>query len=350
MIPMQTIKRALWSTLTLCASGGLLPACITEVDDTASREAPATITVSRQAIINCGADPKWGCCDLSLYDSCDALLTGQQTDEYDVHLIFKSYTCRTTASSTSPSATCGVEDGFYLIGGGAATLGSTGAALKRSTPVSVGSHGSWGARSEGILGPVSHGLKTYAIGLKMIDRLSGEEVNLDNDIHAYTVLSNFGEQVTASKTLPSGQLLIGGGWTAGSGMFAVDAYATGMLRGKWTVNGQQFGTATAQIAARAIGLSRCLPAANPIFCFPARAITEAVSPDGTTIQGAVAQNPHSLQVMVGAGVKSSSWSRPIWMMYPLAYNADIEDRAVGFTTAPTGALGHVVTQILTVGF
>ena len=33
------------------------------------------------------------------------------------------------------------------------------------------------------------------------------------------------------------------------------------------------------------------------------------------------------------------------MMYPLAYN---EDMAVGFTTAPTGASGHVVTQLLTV--
>jgi hypothetical protein len=234
-----------------------------------------------------------------------------------------------------------------LIGGGAATLGSMEAALKRSMPVSVGSHGSWGARSEGILGLVSHGLKTYALGLKMIDRLTDEEVNLDNDIHSYCVNSNLGERVTASKTLPSGQLLIGGGWSAGSGTFAVDAYATGMLRGKWTVNGQQFGTTTGQILARAIGLSRCLPAENPIFCFPARAITEAVSPDGTTIQGAVAQHPSSFQVMVGVGVKSSSWSRPIWMMYPLAYN---EDMAVGFTTAPTGALGHVATQILTVGF
>ena len=347
MIQMHTIKRALWSTLTLCASGGLLPSCIAEIDGTSSEKAPANITVSRQAVLNCG-DPKWGCCDSTLYDSCDAVLIGQQTDDHDVHLIFKLYTCPTTPSSISPSATCGVEDGFYLIGGGAATLGSAEAALKRSTPVSVGSHGSWGARSEGILGPVSHGLKTYALGLKMIDRLAGEEVSLDNDIYAYSVLSNFGEQVTASKTLPSGQLLIGGGWTAGAGMFAVDAYATGMLRGKWTVNGQQFGTSTAQIAAKAIGLSRCLPAANPIFCFPARAITEAVSPDGTTIQGAIAQYSGSAHAMVGVGVKSSSWSRPIWMMYPLAYNDD--DTAVGFTTAPTGASGHVVTQLLTVGF
>jgi hypothetical protein len=347
MIPMQTIKRALWSTLTLCASAGLLPACIAEIDDTSSEEARGNITVSRQAITNCG-NPKWGCCDSALYSSCDAVLIGQRSQDHDVELVFKLYTCPTTPSSTTPSSTCRVEDGFYLIGGGAATLGRMEAALKRSIPSSVASRGSWGARSEGILGPVSHGLRTYAIGLKMIDLLSGEDVNLDNDVHSYSVNSNLGERVTASTTVPSGQLLIGGGWSAGSGTFAVDAYATGMSRGTWTVNGQQFGTTTGQILGRAIGLSRCLPAANPIFCLPARDITEAVSPGGTTIQGAIAQYPDSFQAMVGVGVKSSSWSRPIWMMYPLAYTDG--NTAVGFTTAPTGASGHVTTQILTVGF
>jgi len=343
---MQTMKGAFWSSLTLCALGSLLPACGAGIDGASSEEGPAEVTVSRQAVFAC--NDMWGCCDSSLYSSCDAVGIGQRTTDSDVMLIFKLYACPTTASSTTPFSTCGVEDGFYLIGGGAATLGSMDAALKRSVPVSVGSHGSWGARSEGILGPVSHGLKAYALGLKMINKLTDEDVNLDDDIHSYSFNSNLGDRVTASKNVPSGELLIGGGWSGGTGTFAVDAYATGMSAGKWTVNGKQFGTTTGQILGRAISLSRCLPAANPLFCLRARDINEAVSPDGTFLQGALAKSGSSFQAMVGVGVKSSSWSRPIWMMYPVAYTG--EDTTAGFTTAPVATLGHVTTQIMTVGF
>ena len=125
-----------------------------------------------------------------------------------------------------------------------------------------------------------------------------------------------------------------------------------MSGGKWTVTGNQFGAGVPKLSGVAMAVSRCLPAANPAFCFGSRNIVEGTSPDGNGIQGIVVSSPHSEQFVVGVGVISSSWDRPIWGLFPLKGSADVSPYGVGaaFTVGgPTAALGNVTTQVMTMG-
>lgn len=64
------MKGAFWSTLTLFALAGLLPACGAGIDGASSDEGAAEVTVSRQAVFACGSD-MWGCCDPVSYTNED---------------------------------------------------------------------------------------------------------------------------------------------------------------------------------------------------------------------------------------------------------------------------------------
>jgi len=342
---METIARGPWYGAALLTLGGLwLSGCGSELD-----ERSPDIERRQGAALFC--DRPDGCCDPAIYESCQ---TVAKTAPNGYRVAVTTFACRATQSSTTPSQICRVDPTDYLIGGGAFTLGSTAAALTKSLPI-LGLGGGWSAKSAGISGPVSHGIKTYAIGLQVLDS-SFRTVNIGSDIHAYLFAASGGDgnQVGGTLTVPAGTLLIGGGWTAGTGTFAVDAYATGMLGGKWHVNGKQFGSGTALLTGEAIGISRCLPSANPVFCFSGRDIIEATSPDGTFLQGIVANNTHPNQFVVGVGASSSSWSRPIWAMALLGVgelgSPSENGSAAAFTVAPTGDLGHVTTQIMTLGF
>jgi len=324
-------------------SGLLLSGCGSEFDD-----ASTDIERREEPVIVCNQPD--GCCDPAKYVKCQNF--GKRTPNgYTVGVT--TYICRDTASSTTPSATCLVNPGDYAIGGGA-SASAFAAAPTSSLPI-LGLNGGWTATSAGILGPVTHTLHTYAIGLQVVDS-SFRSVNLGNDIHEYDFSANTGDpnRLGGTVRVPTGDLLIGGGWSAGGGAFAVDAYATGMSRGTWHVNGKQFRAGAARLNGVAIGISLCLPAANPIFCFNHRDIIEATSDDGTIVEGALADNTHEAQFVVGVGAISSSWERPIGGLNPRGAGGFGSPSQYGegyaYTVAPTGDLGHVTAQIMTMGF
>jgi hypothetical protein len=342
---MDTIRRDSWYGVALFTlSGLLLSGCGSELDevppDLESRESPALI---------CN-EPN-GCCDPAIYESCRNQMKSTPNGYRVVVTIF---VCLATPTSTTPLATCRVHPTDYAIGGGV-FVQNTAAAPIGSVPI-FGLGGGWRAASAGITGPVAHSLKTYAIGLQVLDP-SFRTVNIGNDIHRYNLSANTGDpnRLSGSVNVAAGDLLIGGGWSGSGGVFAVDAYATGMSKGKWTVNGKQFrdGAGAAQLNGVAIGLSRCLPAANPIFCFGSRDIIEKVSTDSTGVRVATAYNTHPEQFVVGVGGMSSSWERPLWGMYPLApglFGSPSEHGSgAALTVAPGGDSGHVTTQIMTIG-
>lgn len=225
--------------------------------------------------------------------------------------------------------------------------GEVGAAPTKSS-LTPGLGGGWSARSEGISGPVTHTLKTFSIGIQML-ATNGSPINLANDIHTYTFAGAGSDQAGGALTVPAGEVLIGGGFATNSGTFAVDAYASGMLGGTWRVNAKRFAGSSAKVNGQAITLSRCLPSANPRICLDSRKIFTAVSADGTFLQGASATNDSS-RFLVGVGAISSSWSRPIWGMFPLPNPPAGGGTAFAFTVAPGGDLGHVTAQALTIGF
>jgi len=342
---MHTMRGHVGSGVALLALSGLLAGCGAEVEE------PVSQLEQRQGAqaLDCAANDT--CCDPRLYDSCRSATYGPGNNST---IRFKYYSCLTSAQSTAPTVFCQVESPFYAIGGGAATLGSADAALTYSFGA-VGINSGWVAGSQGILAPVSHSLKAYAIGIRVYDS-SNRPVDLTNDIHSYFATSSAGTQVTAYASVAAGELLVGGGFSAeNAGMFPVDAYAHSILSGQWQVNGRQFGTTAGKITAMAAGLSRCLPSAHPLFCFAHRDITQATSSDGTFLQGVVTNNHHSGSAVVGVGAISSSWARPIWELYPLAPDFDLSSTntfgsGVAFTTAPTRDLGHVTGQIITIGF
>jgi hypothetical protein len=220
------------------------------------------------------------------------------------------------------------------------------AAPTKSMPL-LGLGGGWTATSAGILGTVTHHLTTYAIGLQVVDS-SSRPVNIGkNDIHEYDFAINTADpnRLAGTFRVPAETLLIGGGWYSTGGVFAVDAYATGMYAGTWHVNGKQFRAGAPHFTGIAIGISRCLPAANPLFCFDHRDIIEATSNDATIVEDAIATNTHAAQFVVGVGAMSSSWDRPIGGLVPRSL-----DEGYASTVAPTGASGHVTAQIMTMGF
>jgi hypothetical protein len=345
---MHSIGRGLWRGVTVFAMSGLLAGCGSGMD---LDEAPPELELesTQEAAVDCGAPD--GCCDPAVYEDCS--VTGYSAPN-SARIVVTYYACPASAQSTTPSTVCRVEDGYYAIGGGAFTLGTFAAALSMSRPL-VGSNGGWAAASKGILGPVNHSVKAYAVGMKLYNS-AGRAVNIDADIHEHLFFpSSNGDRISGSVTVPAGQLLLGGGFTAGvEGTFAVDAYATGMLKGKWSVNGKQFRAGAPSLFGSAISLSRCLPASNPIVCFGPRSIDEETSAGGPALQAAVAANTHSAQAVVGAGIISSSWSRPIWAMMPLPpgpFGSSTQfGSAAGFTVAPTGASGSVTTQVMSIGF
>jgi len=255
-----------------------------------------------------------------------------------------TYICQDSAPSAAPVATCLVNPGDYAIGGGA-MANVYAAAPTKSLPL-LGLGGGWTATSAGILGTVTHSLKTYAIGLQVLDS-SFRPVNLGNEIREYDFPINTSDpnRLTGTFRVPAETLLIGGGWYSTGGVFAVDAYATGMYAGTWHVNGKQFRAGAPHFTGVAIGISRCLPAANPLFCFDHRDIIEATSDDGTIAEGAIATNTHAAQFLVGVGAVSSSWDRPLGTLAPRSLS-----EGLAVTVAPTGASGHVTAQIMTMGF
>jgi hypothetical protein len=341
---MHMIRRGPWYGFALSTlTGFLLSGCGSELDEASPqiehREGPAL--VCNQAN---------GCCDRAIYDDC---IVEMKSTANGYRVVVSTFICRATDQSVTPSSSCRVDPTDYSIGGGVVVLDTLGAAPTSSLPI-AGLGGGWKATSAGISGPVTHRLQTYAIGLQVLDS-SLRSVNIGNDIHRYAFSANTGDpnRLSGTLTVPAGDLLIGGGWSAGGGAFAVDSYATGMLGGKWHLNGRQFRAGTAQLSGVAIGLSRCLPAANPVFCFGTRGIIEVASPDTGGIVGAVANNTHSAQFVVGVGAMSSSWERPIWGLYSAglgSFGTDSQYGAgVAFTVGPEGDSGHVTAQIMTVG-
>lgn len=339
---MRTIRRGPGYGFTLFTlSGLLLSACGSELD-----EAPPEVENRQGAALACNHPD--GCCDPAIYETCSIQ---NFTAANGARIVLKTFSCPGVAASTKPSATCPVEDQFYAIGGGAMVLGTFNASIKESVPL-VGLNGSWSATSENIGGPASHSLQAFAIGMKLYTA-GGRTVNLANDIHRYVNTRYTGDdKVTSTTAVSADELLIGGGWFAGARTFAVDAYAIGMLGGKWRLNAEAFGGG-GLIFGVAIGLSRCLPAASPLVCFGHRDILEATSADGTSIQGAVAYNTHPSSMVVGVGAVSSSWDRPIWALFPAGAGpsggSDQYGAGAAFNIGTTGDPGNVMSQIMTIG-
>jgi hypothetical protein len=297
------------------------------------------------------ADPRQGAltdCNLRVYESCRTVTLSAANG---AHLVFKYYACPATDPSDRPGQYCPVEADFYGIGGGGTVLAADATLTLNVADVHLG--GGWAVESAGLFGPTSHSVKGHAIGLKLYDP-SNHLVDLSNDIHMYSKTSAVGDPFTVYVSVAPGELLIGGGWGASVAQPAVDAYAHGMLGGQWQVNGKQFASGPGSINGVAIGLSRCLPAANPIVCFGHRDIIQSTSPDGTSVESAVASNYRSSSVAVGVGAISSSWARPIWSMFTMGSDFDPNSGSrygagVALTSAPTGASGHVTTQVMTLG-
>jgi len=275
-------------------------------------------------------------CDSSLYDNC---YTQETFNTASTRVVVKYYQCKTIPSDSIGNvfATCPVEPDFRVIGGGT-TVDSSASALDYSSAQSGPQlealrGGSWATESRLAPGtppppvgapPVYHATP-FAIGIKLHGGCGAvscnDEVDLENSLAVSSRTAPFAAHPSVTVSVPSGFIVLGGGFNTSSGVWPVDAYATGMYNGTWTVKGAAFTTSQGYVTASAISISRCVPAENPIFCFNGvdRKIVWATSSTGTGGAEAYAVNGSSGFAPVGVGVYSNSWSRPISNLFPLAW-------------------------------
>ena len=150
-----------------------------------------------------------------------------------------------------------VEEDMLVIGGGAvAKWTGSGALLTASYPVQK--MNAWSGSSKDHMVPERHRLDVYAIGLK-IQSMTRDE--LLSNIYVATSTSGVYPHPEATATLPSGYLVLGGGFRVdwhGGGNLATASFPSSYT--SWTVRSKDHEVSDpASITAYAIGIRRDLP-------------------------------------------------------------------------------------------
>lgn len=143
-------------------------------------------------------------------------------------------TCGWSTLAQVPSATCTVDAGYVLVGGGAEVEGEAagGGLLTHSGPANTFY---WAAASKAHITPLWHRIRAYAVGMK----LSGmSEATLRSLVTITRRTSAVSSRPTASVSIPYGHVLLSGGafvTANGPGMLLTESYPTGGTS-QWTAS------------------------------------------------------------------------------------------------------------------
>jgi hypothetical protein len=330
-----------------------LGGCVLETGGDVTREsdvvAGEAVGEVQQAICNPATSDT--CCDSSKYTSCSVITTPGNTD-----FKVKFYHCPATPESMAPSSTCEVEPGWTLIGGGARVVSPnvsqgvvTANKPDQTFSDSLQVNRRWRVSSVARDFGDAHAISAHAIGMKMagydnVNHLSPIKVTWSGWAMPFSSRPQAGAQV------PAGELLLGGGWDAGSGslghrMWVVDAYPVGMRNGTFVVNGSDLDrNLVDSVQAYAISIARC--PSRWSSCFSDRRITTSTGPTGTGQRRAAAITAPGF-LTTGIGFNSSSWHAPVYDLFPFAISPSAPQGSAIAGIYPIGLESAAVTAMTT---
>lgn len=346
-------SRAVRLVLGFGALALALGGCILETEGDVGAEpdvgAGETVGEVQQAICNPATSDS--CCDSTKYTTCSLLTTPGNTD-----FKVKFYHCPTTAESMNPSSSCEVEPGWTLIGGGARVVSPnvSQGVIQVNRPDQTFSDSlqvnrRWRVASAARDFGDAHAISAHAIGIKMarydnVNHLSPIKVTWSGWVMP------FSSRPHARAQVPSGELLLGGGWEAGPGslgrrMWIVDAYPEGMRNGTFVVNGSDLGrTFVDSVQAYAISIARC--PSRWSSCFSDRKIVTSTGTTGTGQRLAVAITDPGF-LTTGIGFSSSSWHAPVYDFFPFAISPSAPQGATIAGIYPIALESAAVTAMTT---
>jgi len=198
------------------------------------------------------------------YDSCSELVDASGT------ITTRTYKCKLTGdffghAASSITATCPVEAGFVLVGGGAQVDLESGAQPGALVTASYPDAGltTWTAKTKDHVELYPHRTRAYAIGLKLAG-VSEAALRASAHYLMSTNASNVNHPVTSVAETNSGYLVVGGGAKAnysGAGQLLWDTrYFTSATEpnGGWTASSKDHWTADpGKVTAYAISIPRC---------------------------------------------------------------------------------------------
>lgn len=328
-------------------SGGALPCLLLAMTscafDTGTAEQVEATEAAPGEAQQALCDPKTSddCCNSAQYSQCFL-----QPAPANADFKIKIYHCKDTGPGYLHRATCPVEPGWTVIGGGGEVMGvPVGDAQLLSSRPSDDIHTNlyWRVQSADTRHVNYGNLALFSIGMKMkgYDNSSPENYA---PIQVSYARGQYGGRSTATVQVPNGQLLIGGGFNTRERLYVVDAYATGMLNGSWIVNGSDFGFDMPYfVEAYAVSVDLC--PSRWSSCFSDRKIVRNDSDTGNDIQAAFAMNQADGFYPTGVGFISSSWERTVFRAIPIpAQYAQNGGAAVGtWSWLPSGT-GFVRAQ------
>jgi vibriolysin len=228
-----------------------------------------------------------------------ALGTSEQTDASgEVHV--QVVECSSASPAKVQRVSCSVGSDFVLIGGGARANYTKGAFITESRPTD-GNLRTWIAASKDHLDSDAHSLLVYAVGLRL-DGVSRTALMNQMKYTAGTASSS-SNRPTATATLPSGYVILGGGayvnWTGTSGLLLTLSAptSTGASNTQWIAAAKDHGTeASGKVTAYAIGINPVIPGWGTLtyrtlpatLSFPSRVVGEvSVSTDSGWVLASV---------------------------------------------------------------
>lgn len=247
------------------------------------------------------------CCDPRKYESCYL-----QPGPADADIKIKFYECLTDEPGWEHDVHCPLEPGWSAIGGGGHLIDVKpgDASLHRSWASGNG----WNVMSTGQLTRdgtklgARHRLSAYAIGVKM----KGHDFA---PIHTTFTASSALSHPHAAARVPTGEILLGGGFETEPQMFITDAFAFSMLNGTWHVTASDLDRGNiGNVLSLALSIPPC--PRHWSHCFgPNETITQT-SATGTGYQIALPVNDHTGSLITGLGFDSSSRDRALAFAFP----------------------------------
>lgn len=215
-----------------------------------------TTALLAAVLLACGASA----CD-SLDDQLESTSGSLSSNDFfdDSRTLFvRVKTCDWSAVAAHPAATCSVDPGFVLIGGGAEVEGSSpNALLTASAPVNLST---WLAASKDQLVSSPHRVRAYAVGLQVIGQ---DEATLRAAMRFTSAQSSPAAQhSTETVQLPIGFVAVSGGAIIGyhpeAGALLTESFSPDQVS-SWKGSDKDHGlTDFNNITVTAIGLPACI--------------------------------------------------------------------------------------------
>lgn len=210
------------------------------------------------------------------------------------------YTCKPSPRLQHPLATCSVENGFVLVGGGAAVT-STGAGgfLTGSWPLDSSM---WIASSKDHVFADAHTITAYAIGMKLKNYPAA---SLKSAVTITTKTSAASGFPTAVAIIPAGHVMLGGGAiasAAGKGQLLYGNVPLGTTA--WgAFSKQHIDTQSGSAVAYVISVPQCPPGLG--WCLSTSQSGLVTGATGTGSQSALAQFPTGQFAYTSSGAMSN---------------------------------------------